>query len=285
MFAVADAEKLPLADKSVDLVFGSPPYMDARTYGIGADRGCADWVDWMLGVTTEALRVSRGAALWVVGGVTRDRNYWPACEGLAWEWFKRGGHAYRPCYWHRVGIPGSGGDQWFRADVEYVLCFKRPGPLPWTNNVAMGHKPKHPPGGKLSYRDAGGNRRHKIRGTSGYSNGDTRNFRASEGNLLDRAVTEIANPGNWVSTRNGGGALGSKIAHESEAPFPERLAEFFIRSLCPPGGTVLDPFSGSGTTVAVTNKFHRKGIGFDLRESQAKLGRRRLAGLQTELFA
>ena len=32
----ADALHLPLADKSVDLVLGSPPYCDARTYGIGA---------------------------------------------------------------------------------------------------------------------------------------------------------------------------------------------------------------------------------------------------------
>ena len=32
----------------------------------------------------------------------------------------------------------------------------------------------------------------------------------------------------------------------------ERMAEFVIRSFCPPGGTVLDPFSGSGTTAAAS---------------------------------
>lgn len=286
MFAVADAARLPFADRSFDLVFGSPPYCDARTYGIGADRECQEWIDWMLDVTAECLRASRGPVVWVAAGVTRGRNYWPACEGLMYEWWRRGGSMYRPCYWRRAGIPGSGGDQWFRADVEYVMCFKRAGSLPWSDNAAMGHKPKCEPGGKLSYRDKNGKRRHKIGGTSGSrKDGSTIKYRVSEGNLLDRAVTEICNPGNWITTNNGGGGLGNKIAHESEAPFPERLAEFFVRSLCPPGGAVLDPFSGSGTTVAVARRFHREGVGTDIRMSQARLGVRRTRETQVELFA
>lgn len=191
---------------------------------------------------------------------------------------------YRPCYWHRNGIPGSGGDQWFRADIEYVMCFKNDGALPWADNTAMGHKPKWAPGGKLSYRDEHGQRRHKIRGTSGYKNGDTIDHKASEGNLLDRAVTEIANPGNMVHTPNGGGHLGNRLAHENEAPFPEKLAEFFVRSCCPPGGTVLEPYSGSGTTAAVCARTGRNCVGIDVRASQTALARRRCAQVQRELI-
>ena len=276
IFAKADAGLLPLADQSVDLVFGSPPYTDARLYleagqDLGISRGTDEWVEWMLKVTAEALRVSRGAVVWIASGPTRDRNYQPACEGLMWEWFRKTGSMYRPCYWHRSGIPGSGGDQWFRADVEYAMCFKRPGSLPWTDNTAMGHPPKWEPGGKLSYRNQEGVRRHLIRGTSGYSAGD-----ATYHKCLDRAVTEIANPGNVIAIATGGGKLGWDGAHENEAPFPEGLAEWFVRSLCPPGGTVLDPFSGSGTTVSVANAYGRSGIGLDLRMSQCSLGMRRL---------
>jgi hypothetical protein len=36
LLVVGDAVRLPLADQSVDFVFGSPPYCDARTYGIDA---------------------------------------------------------------------------------------------------------------------------------------------------------------------------------------------------------------------------------------------------------
>lgn len=288
-----DARRIPLASGSVDLVFGSPPYIDCRTYieegrDLEIARGLSEWIPWMLDVTTEALRVSRGAVLWVAAGKTKDRNYLPACEGLIWEWHKRGGHSYRPCYWHRVGIPGSGGDQWLRSDVEHVMCFKRPGTLEWADNTAMGKPADWPTGGPMSYRDKNGVRRNSLTVTSGYNGGDATT------RFVDRKVCEIANPGNFhewdfsgfeqewyetaaVEAKVGGGHLGSFLAHENEAPFPEALAEFFVRSFCPPGGLILDPFSGSGTTAAVALKNDRRAIGLDLRMSQCELGRRRIA--------
>jgi len=86
---------------------------------------------------------------------------------------------------------------------------------------------------------------------------------------------EKANPGNIVECVVGGGRMGSKLAHENEAPFPEKLAEAFVLSYCPPGGTVLDPFCGSGTTLAVAKRLDRNSIGFDIRESQVLLTLRR----------
>ena len=87
---------------------------------------------------------------------------------------------------------------------------------------------------------------------------------------------KLANPGNVIKCKVGGGHLGSKLAHENEAPFPEKLAEFFIRSFCLPGGIVLDPFCGSGTTCAVAEKAKRKWIGIDVRENQVELSNRRI---------
>jgi hypothetical protein len=267
LFVQGDVARIPLPDGSVDLVLGSPPYCDARTYGIGAQRKCAGWVEWMLAATAEALRVSKGAVIWVAAGVTRDWNYWPACEGLMWEWWRRGGHAFRPVYWHRVGIPGSGGEQWFRADVEYCMCFKRPGKLPYSDNLACGRPPRYAAGGAFRARKRNG----------------VRALRYTEGNPegvpipVEYRPPEISNPGNLISTgAGGGGAQGHSLAHENEAPYPEDLARFFVKSLCPPGGIVLDPFSGSGTTASVALQEGRHAIGADLRRSQAELGRRRL---------
>lgn len=42
------ADEIPLVDKSIDLVFTSPPYASQRTYGINAQRGASEWVEWML---------------------------------------------------------------------------------------------------------------------------------------------------------------------------------------------------------------------------------------------
>ena len=272
-----DAARIPLPDGSVDLVIGSPPYIKQRTYlengrDLGIARDTAAWVAWMLGVTTEALRVSRGLVLWVVAGSTKDRCYQPGPEGLLWEWRRRGGHCLRPCYWHRVGIPGSGGDQRYRSDIEYVLAFKRPGKLPYARATANGRPPKYGPGGAMSHRKKDGGRVAEIR---------VKTERQADGSLRRQVYNppEIANPGNLIRTTNGGGNLGSKLAHENEAPYPVAVPEFFIASHCPPGGLVLDPFGGSGTTAHAAANLGRHAIGMDLRQSQCLLARRRLRGV------
>lgn len=103
----------------------------------------------------------------------------------------------------------------------------------------------------------------------------------------DKIHSVLANPGNWLDieiedTPNvldvtvGGGHLGSQWAHESEAPYPEGVPEFFIKSFTKPGDIVVDVFSGSGTTAAVADRLGRIGIGFDLRMSQCRIGQQRL---------
>jgi DNA modification methylase len=98
------------------------------------------------------------------------------------------------------------------------------------------------------------------------------------------SVPVKANPGNFIDCTEaseviecivGGGVMGDRLCHENEAPFPEKLAEFFVRSFCPPDGTVLDPFCGSGTTLAVAQQLGRHSIGVDIRESQVDLSSRR----------
>lgn len=493
-FLQADAVRLPFADDSVDLVIGSPPYADARTYGISAQRKCQVWIDWMIDVTAEAVRVSRGLVIWICAGVTRDWCYWPGPEGLLYEWWKRGGRCWRPAYWHRVGIPGSGGKQWLRADIEYALCFTScRAAIPWADNTANGHPPKWAPGGEMSYRDSHGTRRnewgatghetgaqgrrpngqHKTRQpvngakqitrriSQGHGpDGDTRqddvyvppvlanpgvlvdvplhnlsiidildlygqvtnnsdqvlrelrdavasqglriwfariysrvlessilqsclqgddaeasewpetwwsasqgekdseteegqerlrkmrpndslgsspqgrernqqrsrelgsslplvsSERAQNGTVLDpgvrqailgsrlllgslpaiqevwRSFCEAVESASSTSEsanlirgiRVGGGLMGHKCAHVNEAPYPQKLAEWFVRGWAPPGGLVLDPFSGSGTTVAAAVALGRRGVGCDLRWSQVELGAKRCAEVQGNLL-
>lgn len=59
------------------------------------------------------------------------------------------------------------------------------------------------------------------------------------------------------------------------ATFPEKLVEPMILAGCPEGGTVLDPFAGSGTTLAVANRLGRHAIGIELNPEYLPLIERR----------
>lgn len=61
---------------------------------------------------------------------------------------------------------------------------------------------------------------------------------------------------------------------------PEQLLGRIIRLCSEPGDLVLDPFSGSATTLAVAKKLNRNYIGFELSESYAQAGRQRLEGIR-----
>lgn len=60
------------------------------------------------------------------------------------------------------------------------------------------------------------------------------------------------------------------------ATFPEKLVEPCILAGCPGGGIVLDPFAGSGTTLAVAKRLNRSSIGIELNPAYAPLIRERV---------
>src|SRR4051812_17427992 len=71
-----------LPDRCASLVLFSPPYLDARTYGLGFKLRGQAWVDWMRPVVAEAARVSDGLVVVNVSSPVRDHKYVPAAEWL-----------------------------------------------------------------------------------------------------------------------------------------------------------------------------------------------------------
>lgn len=61
------------------------------------------------------------------------------------------------------------------------------------------------------------------------------------------------------------------------AVFPPQLITPMVRAGCPPGGVVLDPFMGSGTTGQVAEDHGRMWLGFDLDERNMRLIKNRTA--------
>jgi len=255
-FKVGDCRKLPYPDDHFDLVFCSPPYESQRSYGeLDFDLCGEEWVAWATECYMECLRVSKGLVAWVVEGYTDDFSYTSTPFLLHADLHRRGVRMRKVVVYQRNGIPGTGGPEWLRNDWEPVICATKNGRLPWADNTAMGAPPKQSVPRVATNRHKDGSRKSAI--------------------YVD---PEVCNPGNIISGLVGSGGMGWKDATKNEAPFPEWIAEFFVRSFCPPGGKVLDPFSGSGTTVAVSVRNGRNAVGIDARESQVWLGETRLLG-------
>ena len=62
------------------------------------------------------------------------------------------------------------------------------------------------------------------------------------------------------------------------AVYPEELCERVIKAACPEHGVVLDPFAGSGTTLAVAHRLGRKFIGVEMNPEYIALAKRRIRG-------
>ena len=253
-----------------DLVVGSPPYEAKRSYGIGFTKAGQDWVDWMVDVVRASLRVCRGLVAFVVEGSTKQYRYSATPALLMADLHRAGVCLRKPFAYHRHGIPGGSPD-FPRGDWEHVVCCTNGGRIPWVSLQAMGHPCKYKTGGALSYRTQDGRRVNESKHLAGSTAIKTQSVNARKGR------PDITKPGDVIHCKVGKGNMGDPLCHENEAPFPERLAEFFIRTFCPPGGTVLDPFIGSGTTAAVCEEWSRNCVGLDLRANQIEICHRRMA--------
>lgn len=60
------------------------------------------------------------------------------------------------------------------------------------------------------------------------------------------------------------------------AVYPEALLRIPILATCPENGIVLDPFSGTGTTVSAAVKLGRRGIGIELSPEYLKVSKQRI---------
>lgn len=73
-------------------------------------------------------------------------------------------------------------------------------------------------------------------------------------------------------------------AHGHGAGTPNALCSWWVRYLCPPGGTVLDPFCGSGSTGVAANAEGFDFIGIEREAEYVEIARRRIANV-APLFA
>lgn len=253
-----DARKLPLGDNTIDLAVTSPPYFGLRDYGSDAEIGGEDTLKGYLAAMREVLAelarvlTPTGSAFLVIGdkyartgGVDRK----PRGNGA-----DPGGRAHqrRP----QKGIEGVPDKSLAGIPYRVALDALDDGWL-WRQDIVWS-KPNPLP---ESVRD----RSRRAHETILHLTRRPRYYAADEArDTLDVWTMPVAGYRDPKGRRH-------------PAVFPEPLAARIIRAYCPEGGTVLDPFLGSGTTLAAALKTGRSGIGVELSPDYAAVAYDRLA--------
>lgn len=244
-----------VAEQGADLVAFSPPYCDARAYGADVNWGGSDYA--VLGDAVFTALKPGGHALVNVDAPVREwrkgfgteRGFHP--WRLMLDWAERVGfRVVDRLAFGRMGTPGEYPGR-FRNDWEPLLWFQRPGAQGWFDKSSLATTSKNGvyAGGSSKSSNRNGIRVRRMTGA------------AAEQGLTHQSTS-------WEYGACGKGHTGAPDieAEGHPARWPYRLAEDIIRCFCPPGGLVVDPFVGAGTTAAAAIAHGRQFFGGDLLE-------------------
>lgn len=281
--ALATLRGLP--PESVDCVVTSPPYYGLRDYGepgqYGVEETPSEYIETMRQVFAEVRRVlAVDGTLWLnLGDTYAGKGNAGASVGMtrradraqlipkrmnttaeapyksllmiparvSWSLIEDGWILRNRIVWNKTdAMPESVKDR--LANRHEELFFLTRSPRYWFDLDAI-REPANPLSRGKTWeerRATGAPGRHGMGGAAVAKDSD---FAAS---LAGR------NPGDVWSFST----AGFPGAHF--AVMPERLAERCILAGCKPGGVVLDPFNGSGTTGMVAGRLGRRYVGIDL---------------------
>lgn len=289
------AEQLrTLPPESVHTCVTSPPYYNLRDYGvagqIGAEATPEEFVEKLAEVFREVWRVLRpDGTLWVNIGdsyATRSGKQPPTnTRNSCGHTEKRTPAGYK--YKDLIGVPwmlafALRADGWYlRQDIiwnksncmpesvrdrctkshEYIFLLSKSERYYFDPQAI-----REPAGTKGNARS--------FRGGGAYTGGRSFNnsaevARESHGNVKNDTGTRNKRDVWTIST------TGFRGAHF--AVFPEKLIEPCILAGCPEGGTVLDPFTGSGTTGVVAKRLGRNFVGCEINPDYVKMAADRIA--------
>lgn len=247
-------ETLALAEGKADLVFCSPPYAAARTYGMGCNWTMQEYSD--LGdAVFAALRPGGHAVINVDAPVREWRPGFGTERGFhPWrmmlDWAERVGFRVPDrLAFVRMGLPGAYSGR-FRNDWEPLLWFVKPGGETWMDRSVLATE--------SAFETSGGH---------------VTSMRTSNGELVRRAFTGWAAENGmmhrgtlWNYGCVGYGKTGASDieAENHPARWPYKLAEDIACCFCPTDGLAVDPFVGAGTSAVAAIEHGRRFLGGDI---------------------
>ena len=275
-----------LPDNSVDLVITSPPYADIVNYGKNISiKKPNEYCDWILPLFNEIHRVLKPSGSFILNINDNCSNGLrnPFIYELIYRSQKETNLKFYDTYiWHKKnGIP-NGSKKRFRNNTEFIFHFvKNQKELKfYMDRVLQDPKDSYSKrfDGVTQFEQSeivdGKRPIVKIRKT----NKQVDSTGSSCDEFVERYVPEKVRPDNVFRFPTAGAARDNTIRHP--APFNKELPTYFINLLTDEGDTILDVFSGIGTTGLGCND--RNYIGIELNEKYAEFSKKRLNGEQLE---
>jgi site-specific DNA-methyltransferase (adenine-specific) len=256
-----------------DTIVTSPPYFRQRHYRgpgeLGQENDPEQYVERLRAVFREARRVlRRDGSLWLVLG---DKYVDGRLLGMPWRvalalqadgWILRS-----DVIWHKPNAMPSSVKNRPTTDHEYVFLLTRS-----TSYFYDADAIREPHVTFSSRSLMRGGRRHFFQRDGTPEQGKN----GGQCNLHDGRWDQAFHP-QGRNKRTVWSVPLSKFREAHFAVYPESLVETCIRATCPPGGTVLDPFLGSGTTAVVARRLQMSYVGIDCVPEYCEMARRRLA--------
>lgn len=261
-----------LPDNSVDLVITSPPYADIVNYGKDISiKKPGEYCDWLLPLFNEIHRVLKPSGSFILNINDNCSNGLrnPFIYELIYRSQKESKLKFYDTYiWHKMnGIP-NGGQKRFRNTTEFIFHF-----------VKDQKKLKFYMDRVLKEPAEATSKRAKYQ-WSVTNHGETKDGERTNKGSIDYSslLKNGIRPDNVFRFHTAGYARDNHIKHP--APYHKQLPEYFINLLTDEGDTILDVFSGIGTTGLGCN--NRNYIGFELNEKYAEFSKKRLNGEDLE---
>lgn len=264
-------QRLPAA--WVDTVVTSPPYYQQRDYGdakqLGMEATPEAYVERLAAILGECGRIAKPTgSLWLVLGdkyVDGELLAMPWRVALALKdlgWFLRS-----DIVWHKPNAMPSASKTRPTTDHEYIFFMTRSKEYYYDADAI---REPHVTFSEHS-RMRGGRNHFFKRGSTPEAgkNGGHSNLHTAR---WDQAFHPKGRNKRTVWT-----IPLSKFRDAHFAVFPEKLVETCVLAASPPGGVVLDPFTGSGTTPLVAHRLGRHYLGIDCNAEYCEMARRRLA--------
>lgn len=248
-----------LPDNSVDLVVTSPPYDNVRDYS-------GDYSFDLHATGEQIKRVLKEGGVAVVVIQDQTKNFAKSLTSFRTivDWVDNVGlRLFETVIYRKHGTEGAWWKYRFRVDHEYMPIFLKGERPQYFDKEPLKIPSKH--GGKVM--TGSGNRR--TDGTTTKTVTRPINAMKCRGTVWDYLMAGDKDP----------------LKRQHPAVFPDKIPYDLIQCFCPPGGIVLDPFGGCGSTAVAAKQLGRNYIVIDIAKKYCELAEERLKTVPNSLFA